>query len=67
MTEDREHHESLAPSSFPALQHCSQCRPSGAETPESMRGTRIHEHTAEMLRKHLAGEKMETCLPVRFG
>ena len=48
MTE--EHHESLAPSAFPALQHCSHYRPSAEETPASRRGTRIHQVTAEMLR-----------------
>ena len=47
--EPPEHHETLAPSSFNALQHCAHYLSSGAETPESQRGTRIHAVTAEML------------------
>lgn len=49
-----EHHETRPPSAFPALQHCSHYRPSGAENPQSQRGTRIHEMTASALRGELA-------------
>ena len=44
------HHNTLPPSSFPALQHCSHFLSSGLETPQNARGTRIHGTTAHMLR-----------------
>ena len=56
-----EHHSTLAPSSFPALQHCAHYRNLPKDTPENMRGERIHLCTAEMLRKTLAHEEIETC------
>ncbi|HET6886604.1 MAG TPA: DUF2800 domain-containing protein [Candidatus Udaeobacter sp.] len=55
-----DHHKTLAPSSFNALQRCAHYLSSGEESPASARGTRIHLVTAEMLRKTLAKEPMET-------
>ena len=60
MTKEPAHHKTLAPSSFNALQRCAHYLSSGEESPQSARGTRIHLVTAEMLRKTLAGEPMET-------
>ena len=54
-----EHHATLAPSAFPTLQHCAHYRPSGEESESSRRGTRIHEVTAEMLRKAMKGESLD--------
>lgn len=56
---ESEHHPQLAPSSFPALQHCAHYLPTGEESPQSARGTRIHLLTAEMLRCLLEEREME--------
>lgn len=55
-----EHHPKLAPSSFPALQHCAHYLPTGEESPQSVRGTRIHLLTAEMLRCTQEGREMDS-------
>ena len=55
-----EHHNTLPPSSFSALVHCSHYLSSGVETPANMRGTRIHGTTAEMLRCTKEGRNMDT-------
>lgn len=54
-----EHHPQLAPSSFPALQSCAHYLPTGEESPQSERGTRMHLLTAEMLRCVLEERELE--------